>query len=262
LGRFPLADGLFRRVVWSRIHFPEVEMHFLNALGRDSIDVALDVGAALGSYTWILNRKSRQVFAFEPGMPYGQILQRLTAGTRVRVVCAAVGSCRATVAMYTPGSDMHALHSATLSVGNPVVALGTTRAREVEQVSLDEFLDQNMDAGRRVDFLKVDVEGYELEVFKGARRLIDRHHPLIVCEIEQRHNAAYADIFRLLRTLGYRVYVFRQGGFQPFDGDAIEPLQSAQALQARLAGRYDPANNPYINNFVFQHPQSRIQVVR
>jgi len=261
VARLPIVDGLFRRAIWSRIHFPEVEMRFLNALDSGSIDVALDVGAALGAYTWILNRKSRQVFSFEPGIRYGQLLQRTAFASRVRVVRAAVGSVRARVAMYTPGSDVNALHSATLSVGNPVVALGVTRVHEVEQVSLDEFLDQSIDAGRSVDLLKVDVEGYEMDVFKGAQRLIDRHHPLIICEIEQRHNVAYADTFRLLRSMGYRAYVHQHSAYKPFDGDTIEHFQSEQALQVRLAGRYDPANNPYINNFVFQHPQSRIKVV-
>ena len=262
LGLFPLADGLFRRFVWSRIHFAEVEMRFLNSLSRNSIDIAFDVGAAAGSYTWILNRKSRQVFAFEPGERHGRYLERVLFGARISVVKAAVGSACGRAAMYTPGCDSNALHSATLSLSNPVASRVGTQVREVEQLSLDAFLTEQIDLSRSVDVLKIDVEGYELEVLMGAQMLLSRHHPLIICEIEQRHNAAYADIFRLLRAAGYRSYVFQAGSFGAFDGEAIERFQSTDALKARLDGSYDRAKNLYINNFVFQHPESRIKVAK
>jgi FkbM family methyltransferase len=262
LARSPLADGLFRRLVWSRVHFPEVEMRFLNSLSSNSIDIAIDVGAAMGSYSWILNRKSRQVISFEPGELHARNLELTVFGTRITVVKAAVGAVCGKVAMYTPGVDTNALHSATLSRSNPVAAVPGTQVREVEQVTLDDFLARRIDAARTVDVLKVDVEGYELEVFKGATTLLQRYHPLIFCEIEQRHNAGYADVFRLLRAAGYSSYVFQEGRFVLFAGEAIDALQSAHALQVRLDRSYDPARNLYVNNFVFQHPESRIKVAK
>jgi FkbM family methyltransferase len=262
LAHWPLADGMFRRLVWSRLHFPEVEMRFLNSLPNHSIDIAIDVGAAMGSYSWILNRKSRQVIAFEPGELHARNLGQTVFWTRISVINAAVGADCGKVAMYTPGADTNALHSATLSLDNPVTAEPGTRVREVEQVTLDDFLGRGIAPGRSVDILKVDVEGYELEVFKGASLLLERHHPLIFCEIEQRHNAGYAAVFSLLRAAGYDSYVFQEGGFKLFAGEAIESLQSAPALRARLDRSYDPARNLYVNNFVFQHPQSRIKVAK
>lgn len=262
LSRFPLADGLFRRFVWSRIHFPEVEMRFLDSLSGDSIDIAVDVGAAMGSYSWILNRKSKQIFSFEPGERYGRNLERCVFGSRIRVVKAAVGSVYGVVNMYTPGSDTNALHSATLSKSNPVSSRAEADIRQVEQVTLDGFFTNRIHSDQCVDIIKVDVEGYELEVFKGAESLISLHHPLIFCEIEERHNVEYEKIFQLLRSAGYRSYVFKDGKFQPFDGNAIGHFQSADALKSRLDGSYDPAKNLYINNFVFQHPKSRIKVLK
>jgi len=262
LATFPLADGLFRRFVWSRLHFPEVEMRFLNSLGSNSIDVALDVGAATGSYAWILNRKALPVFAFEPGERHSRNLERAAVGTRVRVVKAAVGASRGRFDLYTPGSDSHAHHSATLSLGNPVVAHAKVQVRQVDQTTLDAFVAENLDSSRSVDVLKVDVEGYELEVFKGAQQLISRYHPLIFCEIEKRHNAGYRDVFVLLRAAGYRSYIFQNGAFHEFDGEITDELQSVQALQARLDGTYDSAENTYVNNFVFQHHGSRVKVAR
>jgi hypothetical protein len=108
----------------------------------------------------------------------------------------------------------------------------------------------------------VDVEGYELEVLKGAKALIARHHPLIVCEIEKRHNAEYRRVFSFLRTAGYGSYVFQDGRFEAFAGDSLDHLQTVEALRTRLEGNYDPTKNRYINNFVFQHAESQVRVIK
>jgi FkbM family methyltransferase len=260
LSSFPRTDGLFRRQIWSRIHFPEAEMRFLDKLPNGILDVAVDVGAAHGSYAWILERKARIVFSFEPGVQHAAYMATNTAGTRVELVRAAVGRSCGTVVMFTPGDDTEALHSATISSTNPVVLSSNTRIHEVEQVTLDSYFLDTRDSGRTIDLLKVDVEGYELEVFEGARGLLSRHHPLVFCEIEARHNARYGEVFGLLRSLGYRPYIWQDRVFRAFDDERIEHLQKADDLKPRLSGSYDPAQNRYINNFVFQHPKSKIKV--
>lgn len=262
LERFPVLDGYFRRLIWSRIHFPEVEMRFLNGLKKGSVDIAIDVGAATGSYTWILNRKSRQVYAFEPGLAHGDELEATSLASRVKVVRAAVGDRCSTVKMFTAGNDSVALHSATLSPQNPVAQQALAVVRDVQQVSLDWYFKGRVTSDRSVDILKVDVEGYEIEVLRGAMQLIQKYRPLIFCEIEKRHNAEYQKFFSMLRSAGYVSYIFRNDQFNEFSGDTIDDLQSEAALRTRLDGTYDPLKNDYVNNFVFQHEQSRLKVVK
>jgi FkbM family methyltransferase len=262
IAKAPLLDGVFRRFIWSRMHFPEMEMRFIESLPPGSMDVAIDVGAALGSYAWLLDRKARQVYSFEPGRAHHDYLNRLLWGTNISLTRAAVGSRCGTVEFFTPGTDTNALHSATLSASNPVVQTAGTRVEKVEQVSLDEFFRDRLEAGRRIDFLKVDVEGYELEVFRGAVGLIEAHRPMIVCEIEARHNSEYAKVFQLLRGAGYRCFVYRRGQLEAFDDETIESVQQERDLAIRLGPDYVSAQNSYINNFVFQHPGSRIKVTQ
>lgn len=260
LSKFPLLDGIFRRFVWSRVYFPENEMRVLSNLNAGSIDVAVDVGAAMGSYSWILNRVSKKVYAFEPGHLHNKYLNRINLFTNIHVLPMAVGSIDDRVSLYTPGSDSNALHSATVSQGNPVVNLSETSVDHVNQVALDTFLNEKLTPGRSVDLLKVDVEGYELDVFRGSIGMLSEHHPLIICEIEARHNPNYPEVFSLLRGLGYACYVYRGGGFEMFSETYIEEYQQEGDLKVRLSENYDPGSNRYINNFVFQHPQSRIKV--
>jgi FkbM family methyltransferase len=261
LAQVPILDGLFRRFVWSRVFFPEREMQFLDALPSGAIDVALDVGAAQGSYAWILARKARQVFAFEPGDEHYRYLRRMALGTNIEVTKAAVGGGCSVVELYTPGSDDDARHSATLSLANPAAGRTGARVDLVDQVTLDSFLADRLTSGQSVDVLKVDVEGYELEVFRGGAGILARHHPLVLCEIEARHNPEYGKVFELLRGAGYRCCIHRGVRFEPFDGERVEPLQSDRDRDIRLSGDFDPRSSQYINNFVFQHPNSRIKAM-
>ncbi len=260
LSTYPIVDGIFRRLVWSRLHFPENEMRILDDLPKGAIDVAIDVGAAHASYAWILNRKSRRVFAFEPGVAHGDYLEKVVKGTRIKLVRAAVGAQSGSVKMYTPGDDSHALHSATLSADNPVATMEGTTIREVQQVALDDFVKVNVVTGCSIDVMKVDVEGYELDVFRGAVCTLTTHTPLIFCEIEKRHNAECARVFELLEGMGYTTYAWRDGSFMLFNYQEIETVQRSESLAVRLSAGHDPSKNEYINNFVFQHPNSRIKV--
>jgi FkbM family methyltransferase len=260
LARFPLLDGQFRRHILSRIRFPEGEQRWLNALPSGSIDMAVDVGAAIGSYTWILSRKSRQVFAFEPGQIHGSYLARFAPGSNITVVRAAVGACSGKLSIFTPGTDDVARQAATLSVKNPVIRVPGTTSEPVEVVSLDEFFAGRIDGERTIDLIKIDIEGYELEALKGARGLLERHRPLLICEIEKRHNADFDLVFDFLRSLEYRSFIYREGGFQPFEERDISPLQTEEAWQRRNGPSFDPERNNYINNFVCQHRKSKLHV--
>lgn len=260
LGAVPLLDGLFRRFVWSRLHFPEVELECIARLAPGSVDVAIDVGAAKGSYAWVMERVARRVYAFEPGESHYRVLRLAAYGSRVEAVQAAVGRTNGSGVLCIPGTNTEALHSATLSVDNQIARSSTSSTIEVRQISLDHFIEKHLVSDRHVDLLKIDVEGYELEVFAGAEMLLSHHHPTIVCEIEARHNPRYKDVFRFLRSLGYDAYFYRRGRFDELLGDSIADLQKEVDLRVRLSPDYRPGHCDYVNNFVFEHPSSSIRI--
>jgi FkbM family methyltransferase len=260
LSKAPLADAWFRRLVWSRIHFPEDELRLLSALPGRPADVAIDVGGALGSYAWLFNRKARRVLVFEPGRHHASFLSKAAPFSRIELHRAAVGNAPGRLALYTPTDDVDGRHSATLSTDNPNVDPRAAMADEVEVVTIDGITSQALRNGERVDLLKVDVEGFELAVFEGGKGRIEADSPLIFCEIEARHNARYREVFEMLRSLGYSIYYSKSGQLTELRSLDISPLQTAEALAYRLSGGYTPGTSSYINNFVFEHPRSRVKV--
>jgi FkbM family methyltransferase len=268
LSSMPVIEGFFRRFVWSRIHFIEKEMQMLSTLPRKSFDIAVDVGAGLGEYSWILSRKSAQVYAFEPGNQHSRYLKPLVLGSAVTLIRAAVGASEGTVRLFTPGAKNGALYSAelywaTASRTNPITHADDVSVEEVPLVSLDGFFADRLSPGRSIDLIKIDVEGYEAEVIEGAKTIILEHHPIIVCETEKRHNPDYQVIFSFLREAGYQCYIIKDSSLEAFDDETIDALQNADLLPKEIVARTENSveYKDYINNFVFQHPRSRAKLV-
>ena len=64
----------------------------------------------------------------------------------------------------------------------------------------------------KLAFVKIDVEGFEGEVLAGGNALLGDIRPLIQLEIGRAHNAAYADVLRLLDRAGFDVFAMQKDG--------------------------------------------------
>ncbi|MEL1251540.1 FkbM family methyltransferase [Aurantiacibacter gilvus] len=60
--------------------------------------------------------------------------------------------------------------------------------------------------------LKIDVEGFEMEVFDGAMAFLEKHRPDMVCEVLRRAKRV-PEMMELLGSLGYRWFHIREDGF-------------------------------------------------
>lgn len=70
-----------------------------------------------------------------------------------------------------------------------------------------------------VDFIKIDVEGFELFVLQGAQRILRIHEPAVLCEVtdvsRERYGSSAHDVFDLLYDIGYHSYVWQNRNFVP-----------------------------------------------
>lgn len=126
--------------------------------------VAVDVGAHVGLWSWMMAHDFPHVRAFEPNAEHVRCWKRNMAGRKnAKVSEVALGA-----------EDGHARLSRD---GNPsmLMAIGPTGDR-VRVRALDKF---NM---ARIDLLKIDCEGYELFVLQGAEETLWRTKPVIIVE--------------------------------------------------------------------------------
>lgn len=134
----------------------------------------VDVGANIGVFSVIAARQGRhglKVHSFEPNPQTFALLLKnrdMNDCANITAHCAAVGERKGT-AQFDMSSDF---------VGTHRVSLLDDAADRVPIVCLDDLFG----AGVRVGVIKIDVEGYEPFVVRGARAIIERDAPEIIME--------------------------------------------------------------------------------
>jgi FkbM family methyltransferase len=85
---------------------------------------------------------------------------------------------------------------------------GSAEGEPVQAICLDEIVDEACN-GRRVAFVKIDVQSFELFSLRGLLRTLTRDRPALFLEISpywmRRSGYDYREIYRLLRTLNYSI---------------------------------------------------------
>lgn len=194
----------------------------LGALKRfvKSGDCVVDVGAGIGVYTRYLSDlvgPRGQVLSFEPLPETFDILRSNVRRLRLHQVRAepyAISNGRACVALEVPlGPDgWENFYRARVVDQNTAKTVGR---RIVEARDLDSYLNE---IKGQLSFVKIDVEGHELSVVRGAQKMIERFLPVVLIEIStdpDSLNTAGASVFRTLHEKGYRAFQYAEGSLRP-----------------------------------------------
>ena len=122
---------------------------------------------------------------------------------------------------------------------NETQALITT----VKTDTLDEF---TKDRNIIPTVIKIDVEGHELAVLKGAEQTIELYKPTLIIEIEQRHHKHndVSAVFNDFKNKGYYCYYYSKAKSQLFSFDDKEYLTNSKEYFGKIN---------YINNYIFIH---------
>lgn len=169
-------------------------------------DTYFDVGANFGWYAISLAMSVRglKVWAFEPvPKTYAYLQRNVALNDAANVVALNYGLSEAAgenvFYFYPEGSG-----NASLS--------NLTERTDVERVvcQLRRLDDVVAELGVRVDFIKCDVEGAELLVFKGGLETLRQHQPIVFSEMLRKWSARFNyhpnEIIALMRKLGYRCF--------------------------------------------------------
>ena len=187
---FPDQDTHFAEMLTKHVN-KGGEAVYQHKVRRISIDrcsrknLALDIGANVGLWSKDLCAEFANVVAFEPAVEFSQCLRQNVPATNLELLGLALGDCNTMVDMIiTEGNTGHT-HVDTASYGQ-----GT-----VHMVTLDslEFLE--------IDYIKIDCEGFENKILRGAEATIKKYRPIIVIEDKKHSDVGHGDTTGALQTL-------------------------------------------------------------
>ena len=207
----------------------------------------LDVGAHDGLLTLPLARlPGARVLAFEPlQSAFARLHQAVTAEygalpPHITLHTEALGAAPGRLTLSVPVLAGVAQEQwASLSKDYAAFANIGAERHEVAVVTIDSL------GLTDLTHMKVDAEGYEYEVLRGARATLTRCRPVLTLEVEERHRAGstYA-VPAFLEALGYETRFWHAGVFHPLSAFDRATMQVASPDPAVFA-----ASDPYI--FIF-----------
>ena len=173
--------------------------HFLSLIENKGI--ILDVGANIGITAIPMARKfnAARIYAFEPISHNFNNLNRVIKLFGVKNVTSqkvALGEFTAEVEMVTP------VQGGVIKQGLSKINDHDTpgRLEKVKIINLDSIPFKG-----KVTAIKIDVEGHELQVIKGAGKILSKDKPIIYCEL---WDSIRAEVVAYMQTYGYKSYIF------------------------------------------------------
>lgn len=175
----------WEHTAWEGTYEQSVQQLFVKSLKPGH--VVFDVGANYGFYAMLASRVGAEVFAFEPDKGNAETLARHAEmndlASHIHIVPSAAYSYTGSIALEPAAAGSH---------GNALTrprASETLNTVNVSCTTLDDFAR----ASPRPDLVKIDVEGAESEVLKGADQLFRVCRPILLCEIHDDQNASFAE---------------------------------------------------------------------
>ena len=209
LPNFP-EDSISQCIVCIKDYWDRSALEKINKYLPDNA-VILDIGANIGSHTiyWALERNAQKIYSFEP---YEQTFDILTINI-------ALNNLKDIVILSNKGLSNELCKTNVKSFWKNNVG-GTSFIKNnegsYEFVPLD-----SVDIPEKIDLIKIDVEGHELEVLEGARNTLYNNKPVLVIETFNKKE----EVTNILSSLGYNLIdTIREGEDYIFKYNEIESL--------------------------------------
>lgn len=182
------ADEAIAKEVWSGIYERDAQV----SLG----DVVVDAGAHIGSFSVKVADRVERVYAFEPEPSNYQLLHaNALPYPNIKPLNVALWSSSGSMMLHHNMNHVGAHSLLPLPEGVSDYSI------EVQTIRLDDVIED------RVDFIKMDVEGAEIEVLKGAMQILEVCHPAIAMEVHpiEPLDEWWGRLMDVLVPLGYKI---------------------------------------------------------
>ncbi len=170
LPNYPI-DSISQCMVGPRDYWDRMALNLIDKYLSDGA-VILDIGANVGSHTvyWALERKAKKIYSFEPLEQTFEVLTKNIELNNLQDVVTISNkglsneNCKAKVRIFWERN-----------VGG--TSFMKDQNGEYDFVTLD-----SLNIPEKIDLIKIDVEGHEIEVLEGARETFYRNKPVVVIE--------------------------------------------------------------------------------
>ena len=176
----------------------------------DGSQASIDIGVYRGIYSFFLTDLSNYVYAFEANpLLYSKIKNSFKNKKNIKIENIAISSSAGETELRIPLRDINAdydyeqkyrLGTATIHDVNNLENKRFETIKKIKTISLDEYI-----FNHEIGFIKIDVEGHELDIIRGGKKFILKNKPVMLIEIEKRHSGIDPQItIDEIKSLGYQ----------------------------------------------------------
>lgn len=200
--------------------------------------VALDIGANVGYFTLLLSRlvgPQGKVIAFEPGQYAYELLKKninINGFTNIVTFQLAVSDVPGEVILFE-GPEGFDVYNSLRDIKHPAATGVHFSKRKVRAVTIDDILAE-IRLGH-VDFVKIDVEGAELNVIRGMRKTLEKGgHMILLFECADTITFGYScqDLVKEVKQFGFRCWKLDDRG-RAIEMDSDRALSSHMIIAKR-----------------------------
>lgn len=180
---FTYRGDLNDSIDWHVYFFKEYEsgyIRFLEKLAQQFTDTVFwDIGANVGHHTLFMARSCAKIYAFEPNpVTYEKLQQKITDNklSNVETFTFGLGNANETLSFYVPTVN----NSGTASFEDRT---GWGHQKITAQVCIGDEVAEELRL-QKLDLVKIDVEGFEKDVFEGLQETMKKFRPMIFFELE------------------------------------------------------------------------------
>ncbi len=212
--KFFFSEGflLKRRIQRSIKRSDEQEINLVKKFIKPGSD-SIDVGVYRGVYSYEMSKYSEKVHSFEPNpIIFKYIDKNLKKFIKnIHLYNFALSNQNKTINLKIPIRNSNSnkeIFEEYYEMGRATIHNENNFENyenfEIQTKTIDELSFDN-----KISFIKIDVEGHELEVIEGAKNTIKKDKPILLVEIEKQYTKKeVAESINFINSLGYKSYFF------------------------------------------------------
>ncbi len=209
----------------------------------DKQSTVFDIGSNEGAYLYAIEKIAEpgNIFGFEPNQTLFLQLKKMFRKVNLTNIALSDVSENADLKIPTINNIIHEARG-TLNLNFKEIDEDDFTLVNIKKERLDDYVTENKIS--KVDFIKIDVEGHEFHVLKGAIETLRKFKPVLLIEIEQRHHEfPISQIDDFLFELGYIKYFFYRKENKILPGNEFNTALHQDIEKFKAID--------YVNNFIF-----------